>query len=261
LDDILQLNFSHRFDGVVWNTLSSGQEDILLVEVRNIEHKEVSFSALNLETKSFLWRDKKLEETWWINASAISEGMVIFTIYLDTNNPDKKGILAYSVQDLKLQWWNNDFSISEVGPNYVKGFTSRLGLKQVMLDLRTGNEEFKEVSPFQANTSVLLKPVQYTEGMAYFDTVKTFLADRLNLLAVSALEYLEAKKKIIVSYYITEGEGLANYLLVMSDDGNVILNEKLDGPVKGIGLDTFFVLKGLLIFVRNKVELVSYNII
>jgi hypothetical protein len=261
LDDILQLNFSHRFDGVIWNTLSSGQEDILLVEVRNIENKEVSFSALNLETNSFLWRDKKLEETWWINASAIAAGMVIFTIYMDTNNPDKKGILVYSIQDLKLQWWNSDFSIGEVGPNYVKGFTSRLGLKQVMLDLRTGKEEFKEVSPFQTIASVLLKPVQYTEGMPYFDTVKTFLADRLNLLAVSALEYLEAKKKIIISYYITEGEGLANYLLVMSDDGNVILKEKLDGPVKGIGLDTFFVLKGLLIFVRNKVELVSYNII
>jgi hypothetical protein len=258
LTDTLHFCSSHHFDGIIWSTLADNDSETLVLEIRKVESKEVMFSALNLMTNSFLWRDKKLEEPWWVNASAIVDGHIIFTVYMDTNNPDKKGIVVYSVKDLKLKWWNNDFSISEVGNGYVKGFTSKLGLKELVLSSDAGVEY--TMSPSAPKESPVVKPVQYAEGMEYFETVKTFLAERLNLSAVSALEYLEAEKKIFISYYQEEDKGLANYLLVLSSAGDVLLREKLDGPVKGIGLDTFFILRGFLIFVRNKAELVSYKI-
>jgi limonene-1,2-epoxide hydrolase len=79
-------------------------------------------------------------------------------------------------------------------------------------------------------------------------------------LPVIALEYLEHDSTIFVSFYIQDGE-LANYLILISADGKLLLNEKLDEHLKGIGMGTFFVLSGCVFFVKNKVELVSYRIV
>jgi hypothetical protein len=258
LEGGLTPKFLHRFKGNIWNLLASDR--FLLIEVRDAGIKEVSFSLLDTAKDLFLWKDKVLEEPWWVNASAILGDKLVFTIYIDTNNPDKKGILVYSAGDLVLKWWNNDFSLSETGEDFVKGFTSKLGLKETVLELSSG--KIKEEGSYHAEPSrLVLRPVQYVEGIPYFETVRKFLADRLNFLAVSALEYLEAKDRIIISAYTAEDDGLANYLFVLSAEGNVLLKEKLGGPLKGIGLDTFFILKGCVIFVRNRVELVSYKII
>lgn len=258
---MLQFNFSHRFDGVVWNTVAYPQRELVLVEVRDTGQKQVSFSALNYKTNRFLWSDRKLEEAWWVNLSGVAADVALFTVYLDTNNPDKKALLAYSVDELKLLWWNNDFSVSAVEGTQILGFTSKLGLKEQVLNLHSGKEEQRRLQAVHEEPGkTLYKPVQYTEGMEYFETVRTFLADRLNFLAVSALEYLETSSCIIISGYIEE-EGLANYLLVLSQQGELLLKEKLESAVKGIGLDTFFVLEGCLFFVKNKVELVSYTMI
>lgn len=258
---MLQFNFSHRFEGVVWNMLVYPQQDVLLLEIRNADQKVVSFSALNYAENLFLWNNRKLDEAWWISLSAVEAGVVLFTVYLDKNNPDKKALMAYSLSNLELKWWNNDFAVGAVEGNQVMGFTSRLGLQEKALDLHSGKEIARASGSVKhVAKELILKPVQYLEGTAYFDTVKVFLADRLNFSALSSLEYLETDSCIIVSGY-TEENGLVNYLLVLSRKGDLLFKEKINGPVKGIGFETFFVLGGCLFFVQNKVELVSYKLI
>lgn len=256
----VNFNAAHTFAGIVWNTIAADSGDVLVVEVRNPAEKQVLFSALDFGRNLFLWKDRKLEEPWWINASAVAHGVVLFTVYMDTNNPDTKGIIAFNLEKLDLLWWNNDFSISQIAGTAVSGFSSKLGLKQVFIDIATGKETSPAAGEPAKPNSALRKPVQYAEGMEYFETVKTFLKNALNLNAVSALEYLETDKLIIISLYAEEN-GLVNYLVVVSTAGEELLREKLDAPVKGIGLDTFFVLNDLLFFVRNKVDLVSYRLL
>ena len=105
-----------------------------------------------------------------------------------------------------------------------------------------------------------LRPNQFFEGHSYFETVKTFFNQKFNLLPITALEYLEYDSLIFVSCYLQEND-LTNYLFIISADGNLLLKEKLDEHLKGIGLDTFFVLSGYVFFVKNKVELVCYKIL
>lgn len=254
----LKRKFSHRFNGVVWNTAVLPDEELMLLEVRNHEERLVTFSAWHYATNTFRWEHLKLEEPWWVNLSAAAEGVVLFTIYLDTNNPDKKGILAYASENLKLLWWNNDFSIASVLHGKVLGVSSKMGMKDVMLDLHSGKvlaEPWPE-APVKKEEAIA-RPSLYSEGTSYFNTVKIFLETRLNLLPVVALEYLEYDSKIFISYYIKEKD-LANYLLVLSHAGELLLHEKLDESLKGIGQDTFFILSGCVIFVKNKRELISY---
>ena len=255
----IAFNFSHVFEGVIWNTKVSDQNQIIVLEVRDTNKKEVRFSALNYSSDEFLWKDRMMDEPWWISLSGIAGDIMLLTLYTNKNNPDNKAVVAYNVQDGELVWWNNDFSVQTLGKNSVIGFSEKFGKREQILDVLTGNTiEVKDLN-FE-NPEIVLRPQHYPADHPYFDTVKTFLNQKFNLLPIAALEYLEHDSLIFISCYLQEND-MANYLFIMSADGNLLLKEKLDDHLKGIGLDTFFVLSGCVFFVRNKVELVSYKIL
>lgn len=254
----IEFNFSHVFEGKVWNTLASVKNNLLLVEVRNNDKKKVTFSAVEKERGEFLWRDVEFDEPWWISMAATSGDIILFTIYLETNNPDKKAIFAYHIFDRKVLWWNNDFSLISVSATHATGLATKYGMRTVTLDLTTGNEVDEATTP--ENDDEVIRPQQYLDDNAYFATVKTFLSRKFNLLPVIALEYLEYDSNIFISFYIQE-PGLANYLFVLSAEGEVLLEQKLGDQLHGIGLDTFFVLSGCVVFVKDKVELFSYKFV
>ncbi len=227
----------------------------MVIEVRDQPKRDVSFAALHYVDGKILWENFRLEESWWVDLSGIVDGKIFFTVYLDAQNPDTKGILVHDSRTRKLLWWNNDFSLLSIGENAVTGVSTRLGNRVHTLDSTSGKECVDALTT-PADTQALY-PVQYSDGSEHFNTVRTFLNEKLNLSPVLAFEYLEFNSRIFVSYYVSEN-GLANYLLAIGPDGRVQLHEKLDEHLKGIGLDTFFVLSGCLFFVKNRVELVSY---
>lgn len=255
----LEFNFSHVFNGIVWNSVVSEDGSVLVFEIRDGQNKQVSFAALDVKENKWLWQDRVSEEPWWVNLNAVSSNHIVLTMYTETNNPDKKGILVYDLATFTLTWWNNDFSLSAVSNGFVFGMSSIYGAREVILDLQSG-KEVKAANQSENNRVVAHRPQQYHEGSEYFKTVKIFLEKKLNLLAVSSLEYLEHDGLIFISFY-TQSEGLANDLIVLSAMGNIVLREKMSDHLKGIGWDTFFILSGCVFFVRNKVELVSYKIV
>jgi hypothetical protein len=200
-----------------------------------------------------------LEEPWWISLSGVSADMALFTLYTDTNNPDKKAALAYNIREEKLAWWNNDFSIHTISDYHVWGFAEKFGKQELVLDAKTGVRQ-EALPPDVRIFEKVERPHHYPADHPYFDTVKKFLNQKFNLLPTVALEYLEHDSLIFISCYLHENE-LANYLFVFSPDGALLLKEKLEERLKGIGLDTFFVLSGCVFFARNKGELVSYKIL
>ena len=134
----IAFNFSKVFDGVVWTTKVSHENEIIVLEIRNSARKEARFTAFNYNTQKFLWKDKLMDEPWWINLASVSGKIVLLTVYTDTHNPDKKATVAYNLLDGKLVWWQNDFSISSISDNFVVGFSEKYGKREVVLDLNTG---------------------------------------------------------------------------------------------------------------------------
>lgn len=261
MTNTLEFKFSYRFHGVIWNTLADGDNQRLYLEVRNVQEKKVSFSALNLQNNQWLWKDVTLEEPWWVSLGAISRDILLFTVYTDTNNPDKKALIAYDVDKKRMTWWYNGFSLTSVNNLYVRGIDSKFPTKETILDLHTG----QPVQPVDFDLAdsqnfPVIRPFQYEEGTAHFDTVKDFLETRLGIMPVASIEYLEFEWLIVTSVFVKE-EGLANYLYGFDSNGQVLVKEKLGESLKGVGLDTFFIFSGHLIFVKNKNELISYKIV
>ena len=258
---LLEYKYSYPFRGIIWNTLADTCHRRLFLEVRDIQEKKVSFSALNLQNYDWFWKDVTLEEPWWVSLAAIAGDMLLFTVYTDTGNPDRKSLLAYDVAASKLCWWYNGFSLSAANRLYVKGIDARFPAKEIVLDVFTGKAvQQGDFHLVDSQNFPVIRPFQYGAGTAYFETVKDFLRSRLEITPVTTVDYLEYETLILVSVFVKEKD-LANYLYVFDAGGEILLTEKLGENLKGVGLDTFFIYSGHLIFVKNKNELITYKIL
>jgi len=261
LTKTLEFRFTYTFHRIIWNTLADGHRQRLFLETRDVKEKKVSFSALNLQNYEWLWKDVQLEETWWISLAAIAGDMLLYTVYTDTGNPDKKSLLGYDAVKNELSWWYNGFSLSGANSLYVKGIDARFPAKEIILDAFTGRQlPHVDFHLEDSQNFPLIRPFQYEEGTAYFDTVKHFLQSRLGIVPMTTIDYLEYEGLIIVSVFVNESD-LANYLYVFGSGGEMLFHEKLGENLKGVGLDTFFIYSDHLIFVKNKNELITYKIL
>ena len=261
LANTLEHKFSYSFQGTIWNILADANSNRLFLEVRDVDQKKVSFSALNLQNYAWLWKDVVLEEPWWVSMSAIAGDKLLLTVYTDTNNPDKKTLLVFDVLKQEIAWWRNGFSVSASNTRNVKGIDARFPAREIILDLFTG-AEVRDVDfhlEYSQNFPVI-RPFQYEEGTAHFKTVRDFLVSRLHIEPVATMDYLEQGRLILMSVFVKENE-LANFLYGFSSDGEVIFKETLGENLKGVGLETFFIYSDHLIFVKNKRELASYKIL
>lgn len=261
LANSLELKFAQSFHGIIWNTLADGNRPRLFLEVRDVQKKKASFSALNLQNYEWLWKDVMLEEPWWVSLATVSGDMLLFTMYTDANNPDRKSLLAYDVAKNNISWWYNGFSFSAANALYVKGIDARFPSSEIILDLFTGKAVLQADFHLEDSQNFpVIRPFQYEEGTGHFDTVRDFLQTRLGIVPVATIDYLEFQRLIIVSVFVKEND-LANYLYVLDSGGEVVFNQKLGENLKGVGLDTFFIYSNHLIFVKNKSELITCMIL
>ena len=257
----LEFNFSQSFDGVIWGTFAIPQSHLLFLEVRQEDSHEVRFSAFDYGKNEFLWKDMLFKETWWIGLTAATPHVLLLHQYMGMENPDAKSLIAFHVHQKKILWQHDHFSFDCLDNDKIHGHFIKEGIKQAILDVNTG-EILENVNPLNVNREniVALKPFQYVEGHPHFETVKSFLTRKMNIIPVFGVEYLEYSSFIFISYHVQE-ESLANYLVVITEDGAEVLCEKLGVQLKGLGLETFFILSGCLFFVRNKCALVSFRIV
>lgn len=227
----LVLNFSKTFEGKVWNVTEMAQKGLLILEIRDESKREASFSAFQFKKRSFLWENLMVEEPWWVSVAGSSGSELIFQVYDDMQNPEHKTFLALNSETKEVVWKKKEVSFEKL-----------------------------EIESDAGKISRASHPFQYLEGNAYFETIKKFLQKTCGKTIVMGAEYLEADGIVCISYYVMEPSGLANYLLVVSENGDVLLKEELGRHLKGLGVETFFILQGYLFFVRNKREFISYQI-
>lgn len=258
----LEFNFSQAFEGIIWKLLKVEEHSILLLEVREPDKHEARFSAFDYRANKFLWKDILFEEPWWIGLAATTSDVMLLNLYLNLENPDEKGLMAFHVHEQKILWRNDFFCFSSLEGEAITGYLVKDDFKSVKLDVNSGeNLQMHDIKNRSTENISVIKPFQYVESNSYFGIVKSFITEKLNVMPVSGVEYLEYHSFIMISYYVQQDNCLANYLIVMTKTGETVLHDKLGQSLKGIGLETFFILSGCLFFVRNKCELVSFKIV
>lgn len=255
------MNFSRTFEGIVWNIVKVPGREILILEIREEAARQVSFSAFHYQEGAFLWQELQLEESWWVSVVAASQEVVLFQTFNDMQDPQRKTLSAMHLDTKKMLWERTDFSFHRIVNRLIEGIAGIEEPEPAALGLETGERvETGKNDRAKNEISVVALPFQYLEGSAYFETIKSFLREKMDTDVAGGAEYLELHGLIFVSYYVREDTGLVNYLLVIDERGELLLKEKLGEALKGLGMETFFVLEGCLFFVRHRRELLSYKI-
>lgn len=259
LNEIRQVYYG-KLSGIVWRTVCDPDRPRLYLECRDHDRKRVSFYAFSLEEGRWLWEDIELEETWWMTLAGVWDDVLLLTAYHDTNNPDQKSLFAFDADTREPLWFRNNFALTSVAGGLVYGNETRTGYRPVWMDVRSGREQQAGTFIEPLQNFELVRPFQYQEGTDPFTTVSTFLQKRRGIRPVITIEYSEYESFVIISAF--EGEtDLANYLIVLNSEGEIVLEERLGEHLKGIALDSFFVLSGFLIFVKNKTELAVWRFV
>jgi len=228
--------------------------------VRDDAKFQVQFSALDFHNNQFLWRGIALKENWWIGLTAANENTVLFHTYVTKGNPDHKNLIALDIFNGNVRWEIAEFSFFDWDDSEIIGYVTRDELIQAKINIKSGSltEAVWSAKAIEVEPE-LIRPIRYFEGTPHFDTVKEFIQKRTDYQPTKGIEYLEWKDWIMVSFYIEEGGNLANYLLALGKEGEVLLEVKLGEKLPGLGTDTFFMLSGCLFLIKNKAELVAYT--
>jgi Domain of unknown function (DUF4905) len=208
----------------VWNLLPFAGKPILVIEQRDEGKRVASFSVFNYERQRFQWRDVVLPEKWWLNLAGVTQDHVVIKVFESTENPDKTSLLFLSVEDGKVE------------------------------DLAFQQNDW-------LHTNDTVQPFHYLDGEPDFETVKNFLKSKIEITPRLSAEYLEYDGYIIISYYIGDPAAFVNRLVVFNSMGEEIYQEEIGTNLKGIGINTFFIASGILFFVKNRTELVTFRIV
>jgi hypothetical protein len=216
-------HYSIQLSTVIWNVLPVPGKPWVVVEERDETNRKVSFCAIDYQKKEIVWRNNSLPELWWINLVRVTPSQVLFKIFVNTSNPDVTHVLALSVAEGKP------------------------------LDPPIEIED--------EHTNELIQPFQYLAGEHDFETVKQFVVGRTQKLPLLGAEYLEHAGFIFISHYFGNPGSFTNVLACFSSAGNIVWQEEIGTNLKGIGVNTFFVVADYLFFVKNKSELVTFRIV
>jgi hypothetical protein len=254
-----QKNFSiksweYTFDGLIFKVLPDKILPLLALEIRHAETKEASFAVIDYKKNQLLFNGLGLEENWWVGLTALYEGKLFFHFFAGREYPEPTGLVVADAMSQALLWEKKDVYLEKVEAQGVLVSPLRKqGKELLLLDIKSGNElDKKDLVNFGRNHGQVANPLtfpsQYTEGTAYFETIAQFLKHKLGVEATHKIDYLEWNDYILLSYW----EGKSNFLLSMSEKGEVLFHELLQENARNQLEETFFLINNYLVSIKNK---------
>lgn len=258
--------FYFQFQANIWKILPDERNNGLILELRDPEERTADFVSIGLSPCEKRWQGLQTEESWWLGLESVKDGRLFLHGYKNAENPEHSGIFAYDTLNGKKIWENNTLSFRAHAENGILAASSVEGEDYTLIDPPTGKitGSLDEKSMYEAlsgimrskQTSGIQNALHFTGENQYFKKIADFVQDATGHQPVAAFDYMEFEKFLIISYYIYHNGKLKNYLRVIKEDGSPVLQEKLDENLNGVGMDTFFMFNGRLIFIKNKKELV-----
>ena len=256
----MQLHFSQVFQGDIWHQSLSG--DRLLLTIRDQEQLKVSFTLLDLRTGKRLFEALSFEEEWWISTYHFFENTVVFQVYEDSQDMDRKHYFALDISSQEVIWEMDQVQATGRHGDLIQLKSLEAGEVLFYLDIRTGEtfgnwpENYSE--PIISDSPQ--HPLHYVEEGDHFDTIKAFGSRKLGKILVGACDYLEYRQLVFLAYHTREEAGMSNELVVINPEKGMLLNKTLCQNMKGLTSGAFFIVQEQLIFVEGKNTLNSYII-
>jgi len=254
-------SFSYIFDGLIFKILPDEVLPLLALEIRHTESKEVSFAVIDYEKSQMVFEGLGLEEKWWIGMAGFYNGKLFFHSFADKQYPQTQGIIVADIFEQALIWEKEGAYLEEVNQNGVHiSWINSLERENGILDIHTGNP-IEQITYLENDKKKhILFPFQYAEKTPYFETLALFLSQKLTIDIVEQLDYLEFKNYIVISYLIKINIKLSRFLLILSQDGEILLHQIIDNELQGKQTEVFFIVNDFLIAIANRKKLLIFKL-
>lgn len=246
--------FEHTFQGKIWNTTFG--ENIAVLEIRDENTRQVSFAAIDLQKGEILWQDLRPEKSWWLALVGVFGDYLILHKYSSQQKPEPLGLLVLNIKSgivvTKIDDWiffncqENILMVYQLDGNNTPVY------QEIILE-KSG------ITPVNTKLLQNFSTTHYPEDSPHFPAIFKFLYRLIDIEAQKGVDYLEIGNKIIISYYIYKGKLFQNYLLVITHDRQILLND-LIATTEGIGIDTFTLQSDTLLYVKNENYFVGYEL-
>jgi Domain of unknown function (DUF4905) len=246
-------------DSVIWNLSFNkfSEKKIGVIEVRDESKREASFKAFDLHTGVIIQKKIILPERWWISMIGVFKDILLINRYPSDNQPIPEEIIAIDVITGKILWQKEKVQILGVRKNGI--VCQQENETFSLLDFLTGELSEEEDILEEKDLLQSFSPILYSENDEYFSTIFRFLHRLLSVDAQKNIEYLEIDNKIVISYYIYHEDLLQNWILVTNRQREILLNDVMNES-EGVGIDTFSVESQTLFYLKNKNQLIGYEL-
>lgn len=257
--------FHHKFEGNIWKIHPSNTEKIIVLEIRNASTHRTTFACLDLDSCSFLWQDFELHESWWLGLAKIYDKKMFFYLYPEIQKPKPQEILVVDLMSRQTLWHSKKHQFLGIENGKVVGMRAeKSDYVFDFLDIETGalieeKSDFANLPTVQLSNTMLF-PNNYRINTPYFDTVSQFIQKTQNIEPIWAIDYLEYEKYIIISYFFEKNIFISNNLLILDANAQILLNQCINEPLEGVIQDSYFIIHQILIFIKNKHEIIAYQL-
>ncbi len=262
---------------IFWKLLIS-PDGILAGEERDTEEKTASLFALDVESGKMLWRGAKLDEGWWFNSEKATAANIFIQKFRKPDMPEPQGIIALDIHSGAMRWEQPDVSMLFEHEQKVYAQREAMGRKEffaidsitgeVLEAYGSGRENILAMQNMIVDTdvhSVYSMPI--TPDDEIFTAISTVLTDVLDVNELrGTIDFAEFGKYIIFSYHeriinrpeAMLGNLLRNHLKVLDTElGEIVYSDEPNGETPYPVPENFFIHRGILIYVKEKREVIG----
>lgn len=262
--------------GAIWRVLPSGNAHIA-GEERDRNAKRTSFFVIDSVTGRELWHRDDFGEEWWIGIEVIAGETMYLHKYAKPDMPEHRGIIAVDMKSGRTLWSDEDRSLLHASSASVFVGNNTPGGREVFeLEGKTGRElrawgadlsgVRAAVAASEPVASTMPQLPEIRTGAGRSDDDPALLPHLPPNTVPASVEFLRTDRFLLVSYHeVTGGDPdhpLYRNCLTMVDShsGTALWRETLNDNVSAIAPISFFVVDGILFFIREYRTLVAVRI-
>jgi hypothetical protein len=233
------------------------------IELRDAERREVWLALIDTDSLAVKWKRQVEGTDWWTSLTAFSDNHIYLHNYRYPEVPEPTDLLAVKVETGWLSWILPDHLLVKHAGDGLLEVATKQGdsFKHMHCNASTGELlELDATLPEPVDQVILTEPVRYIEGNMYFQRLSQFISDATGGHIPVAIDYLEKRPYIIFSYYIYEQDKTVQYLLIVTDQKQQVLHEKLSEGREGTGRSTMMLKASTLVYLKNSNEFSSLTL-
>lgn len=247
----------------------------LLIETRDTEKMEAYFHCFHLADGKTIFTNQQMYEKYWLGIEAIHNDVILFHKFAKPDMPGHKGIFAFDINTQNVLWENEDYSFLFILEGKIYSYKEIFeGRRFFILDVLTGEliedlgnnpsniSDLKDLADAKFDFAAYKFPDFYygTGSIPIIDNMINSETEKLSL--VGNIEFVQYENFLLCNYHSnSNNKGLTNTFVVFNlKKKKKIFKEILNINLNAFAPDSFFVYNNLLILMKEKTQVVVYEL-